>query len=293
MTKVIMRLNGGLGNQMFQYAFAKSLAAQNGASLLLDASMFDLSYTPEKYRLDEFDLRAQFTANWRNQLHRLLLSPKLPETLRRLVTRLLRVEIVRDPERPSTSRATTLLVGYFQHPDAFMPMLDTLRQDFRFSIPGGLAQTYHDQIIACESVAVHIRRGDYVNVAQFRENLGVLSAAYYKTAIAQVSDRVNAPRFFVFTNDPDWVTEHILSDTTNAELVELGPNGRDITEMALMSACRHFIVGNSTFSWWPAVLAPNPEKVVIAPWPWFRASGVNAEQLNLPCWQKNIALWEK
>ena len=123
MKTVVMRLNGGMGNQMFQYAFAKALADRCGAALELDTSVFNLRHVPEAYRLDEFGMRPRFSSSWRNWVHRLLLSPKLPASLRRVIARLAGIEIVENVTSVDGTRPTVLLVGYFQHPAFFADAL--------------------------------------------------------------------------------------------------------------------------------------------------------------------------
>lgn len=292
MKTVVMRLNGGMGNQMFQYAFAKALAKRAGATLLLDRSMFDLPYTPETYRLDAFDLAPRFTGRARNLLHRLLLSPKIPGGLRSALARLARTEIVDGHVQIAGNRSNVLLVGYYQYPQCFTDALPVLRHDFRLPIGGARARACLDRIRQGVSVAVHVRRGDYADVPLFRENLGVLSADYYRAAIAEARNRLGPARFFFFTNDPDWVSRSLLPGMADGELVSLGADGKDTTEMALMRACSHFIVANSTFSWWPALLGDAEDKTVIAPDPWFRGSEVTGEELLLPEWVKCRAIWD-
>lgn len=292
MKTVVMRLNGGMGNQMFQYAFAKALAERYDATLELDTSVFDLPYVREAYRLDEFGIRPRFSSTWRNQFHRLLLSPRFPRPLRRLIVRLAGIKIVDRVKSVDGSQRTTLLVGYFQHPVFFANAIHALRKDFELPIAGAPAEACLDRIISEVSVAVHVRRGDYVEVPLFRDTLGVLSAEYYRKAIAEMRHRVPGARFFFFTNDPDWVERALLATMTDGELVRIGSGCNDTTELALMRACTHFIVGNSTFSWWPAYLSEAHEKTVIAPSPWFRCGDVADEDLVLPSWITCGSIWE-
>lgn len=292
MNKVILRLNGGLGNQMFQYAFGRAIAEHHGAEIEIDRSLYDLPYVPERYRLDEFSLNPKFTPGWRSQVHRVLLSAKLPAAMRAFLCWVTRTEIVLDKPVVSAERGRALLVGYFQFPKAFQDNLDILRQELTFPIKGAYPTALLARIKAGPSVAVHIRRGDYVSVSAFSNTLGVLSADYYHQAMDVLRARLGPVRFFVFSNDPAWVRDHILPQALDAEQVDLGKDGRDITEMGLMTACDHFVVANSTFSWWPAMLAPGKDKVVIAPDPWFRnASGAGADLL-LPKWVRQKALWD-
>jgi hypothetical protein len=185
-----------------------------------------------------------------------------------------------------------LLVGYFQYPQCFAEAVPALQHEFLLPAVGERAQAYLDEIRRHISVAVHVRRGDYAAVPQFRENLGVLSADYYRAAISMMRARTGSARFFFFTDDPDWVRRSLLPDIENSELVTLGAEAKDTTEMALMRACNHFIVANSTFSWWPAILGDAMDKIVIAPDPWFRGGEITGAELLLPDWVKCSAAWE-
>lgn len=280
MKDVIIRLNGGLGNQMFQYAFAKAIARRHGARLLVDRSMFDLSHTPERYRLDAFDIAPEFTGAYQNFLTRMLLSPKIPTPIRKAALATLSMEIVDEEEfhgtgalreagdiKPASRR--TVFVGYFQRFAAFAHLVDELRDDFRWSLPPGLARQTLHEIESTQSVAVHVRRGDYVEVPLFRRKLGMLSPRYYEQALALIREKLARPTFFVFTDDPVWARREIVDGKRDVTVVDHGADRSDLADLALMRACAHFIVANSTFSWWPAFLADRPDKIVIAPKPWF------------------------
>lgn len=288
MKDVVIRLNGGLGNQMFQYAFAKATAREHGARLLVDRSLFDLPYIPERYRLDAFDLGPTFTGPLENLLTRMLLSPKLPKAVRDAALTILSTDIVDEDElsalgaTPGTGMGRagfrrTFFVGYFQRFAAFAHMVDELRRDFHLPLPCAHMRQTLQAIEATESVAVHVRRGDYAKIPLFRDTLGVLSARYYAGALALMRERVANPKFFVFTDDPDWVRRELISESGDVGVVEPNPETTDLTDMALMRACAHFIVANSTFSWWPAFLAERSGKTVVAPKPWFIKDGLGFE----------------
>jgi len=291
MKTLVIRLNGGMGNQMFQYAFAKFLANQSDALLKIDKSLFDLAYVPETYRLNEFRIQPQFTSMWQNRIHRLLLSSKIPLTLREKICHLQGIEVVSGIPENNWAQPTRLLLGYFQYPEFFASSLEELRRDFELPIVEPRAAAYLKKIEASVSVAVHIRRGDYAQIPLFRNTLGVLSAEYYHSAISLMRDMAPNARFFFFTNDPDWVVGALRDEVHAGELITLGSGSKDTTEMALMRECNHFIVGNSTFSWWPAFLSERPAKIVIAPSPWFRGQ-VSGETLLMPECIRCAAEWE-
>lgn len=292
MKRVIARLNGGLGNQMFQYAFARNLASHHGAELVLDKSLYGLDYIPESYRLDEFDIKVKFTGKGQNWLNRLLLSPKLPHPLRNGVSSILHIQVLRDDASFSARGKQALLAGYFQRPSAFAQDVELLRKVFTLPIESDLANQYLELIKASNSVALHIRRGDYADVPEFRENIGLLDKDYFLSCVSALKEQVTDPKFFIFSNDRDWVAQNILQKVPTATVVDLGPSPKDVEELALMRQCKHFIVANSTFSWWPAFLGEYEHKVVLAPFPWFRADQDALNPLLLDDWQMVEAAWD-
>lgn len=285
---IMVRLKGGLGNQMFQYAYSKALARKYGGRVRFDASTFKWSHVHEDYRLDELGLDLDFTGPTEGHLITLLRSPKLPGAIQKAICRMIGVDILRDDTPPAANAKTVLLEGYFQYPSAFLPLLETLRTDFVLPVEGEAATRYLDEIRNAISVAVHIRRGDYASVANFRQGLGLLTKDYFLACMDDMRGRVGAPKFFIFSNDLDWVRDQVIRDMPDAVAVDLGTEMKDTTEMALMRACRHFIISNSTFSWWPALLSDGVDKIVIGPRPWFREM---PENLMVDGWVLHEAIW--
>ena len=122
------------------------------------------------------------------------------------------------------------------------------------------------------AVSVHVRRGDYVNNKNANAFHGVCSPEYYRKAIELIAKRVDSPKYFVFSDDIEWVKEHI--EIPNAVFVSQ-KDIADHEELVLMSKCKHAIIANSSFSWWGAWLNANPNKLVIAPKQWVSDSRVN------------------
>jgi hypothetical protein len=111
-----------------------------------------------------------------------------------------------------------------------------------------------------------VRRGDYLLPAHFRHH-GLCSADYYRRAMRLMRERVDRPRFFVFSDDWPWCREHLAdADTTVVDANE-PEAGQD--ELRLMAACRHHVIANSSLSWWAGWLAASAGQVVVAPTPWF------------------------
>lgn len=267
---IYARLFGGLGNQLFQYATARALALRIGSRVGLD-----LRYLPPpphhlSYALHHFAVQAEIGPPG--------LPPHRTRTLRHLAWRagLGSPRFLRERGlgvNPAVLQANdeTYLHGYFQSETYFADHLPQLRQDFRIVTPPDarnaewLGRIQGDPL----SVSVHLRRGDYVAVAKAGDTHGTCDASYYARAIAHLRALTGTPpRAYVFSDDPAWVRANLRLD---AEMEVIGHNGptAHYEDLRLMSACRHHIIANSTFSWWAAWLDARLDKIVIAPQRWF------------------------
>ena len=270
--KVIAKIVGGIGNQLFCYAAARRFALRNDAALCLDLDFFrsDVHYG-RSYRSDSFELPPHEILQSRRVLpaqldlyawrlkRRLAGAGVLPgcdwlieSTPGVFDARLLEARVTR----------TTGMDGYWQDERYFSDIEPVLRQDLTFRPEvSSRSRDIGQRIAASNAVAVHVRRlyGDG----------GVLDVAYYRKAIEQIIFRVERPEFFCFGDDPGWLREHWPRDLPMT-LVHDPEVGGEVEDLRLMAGCRHFIVANSTFSWWGAWLGANLGKVVIAP----RAKGL-------------------
>jgi hypothetical protein len=150
-----------------------------------------------------------------------------------------------------------------------------IRSDFRFKTPMAAAVAeWAGRIQASESVAVHVRRGDYVSNPQAAAVHGAIPASYYAAASKKLLNQGINPRFFIFSDAPDWAANH-LQLPGNVSVVRFAADIPDSESLRLMTLCRHAIIANSTFSWWSAWLAEQPGQIVFAPRRWFRAREVS------------------
>ena len=117
------------------------------------------------------------------------------------------------------------------------------------------------------SISIHIRRGDYISDSVVNNILGVISDEYYKKAINLIMERINKPKFYIFSDDISWVKQNFYPEMEK-HIIDLNLPNRDVYELWLMSQCKHNIIANSSFSWWGAWLGNYPEKIVIAPEIW-------------------------
>jgi hypothetical protein len=284
---VIAHLIGGLGNQMFQYAAARALAAKRNTSLLLDISSFD-SYTLHQ----GFELNRIFSGDFniaqKADMHKMLGWQSLNSVksyLHRPALSWLRNKAL--AIEPSFEywqgfkrlSADTYLSGYWQSERYFISAEDIIREDFRFSTPLSAENVeLADMIRNSESISLHVRRGDYINNSAYAS----CSLNYYKSAIEYLTKQLESPTFFIFSDDINWVKENLKLAHPHV-YIDNNQGDQSYNDMRLMSLCKHNIIANSSFSWWGAWLNANDTKTVIAPKKWFNTD-MNSKDLIPASW---------
>jgi len=288
---IVVELRGGLGNQMFQYAMGLSLSLKKNQPFSLDLSWF-AAHPERPYGLDHFKIRAQAAdpglcsrLTGRNlpgrvrRIHRAL-QKRLPYGWKSYIQE---QGIAFQPEIYK-SNASVYLSGYWQSELYFSEFAEQIRADFtpaRALSP--TAETWMQRTQAGNSVAVHIRRGDYVTHAPTSAVHGALEVRYYQRAMAEMRRTCADAKFFIFSDDPDFCQTFISGE----DFGMVSGNGlENWEELIVMSACRHQIVANSSFSWWAAWLNPNEAKTVIAPNPWFRDPAKKHDDLLPVSWKR-------
>jgi hypothetical protein len=288
---VIVRLTGGLGNQMFQYAAGRALADRLGAELLLDTRAFGhalafQAYTRRAYALAPFTLRARLATpadlkNWPVWVVEIGMRLRL---VRPLFRRWHFESAITYDASLRTLEEPVCLVGYWQSERYFVDIADRIRADFTLGQPmSDDNSTLLELARSDRSVGLHVRRGDFASLSDAAQVHGMCSVDYYRRAISLVRDRCPECHFLVFSDDAQWA---------RAEL-PLGPSAVFVTgneqrpeqDLALMSACKHHIIANSSFSWWAGWLGYSPEQIVIAPSPWYANPKLDARDLAVARWQ--------
>lgn len=278
---IIIRMTGGLGNQMFQYALYLKLRAMGKEVKMDDFTEYE---GREARPLSLWAFGIEYDRASREELCRMtdgFLDP-VSRIRRKLFGRksleYMEKDCNFDPE--ILNRDPAYLTGYFQSEKYFADIEEKVRRAFCFSeriwegIPTRLLErirSYEQQIKTAMAVSVHIRRGDYLQNEEAYG--GICTEQYYKTAIEYVRKRQQDASFFVFTNDPDYAGEWILKNFGQEKerfvLIEGTQEENGYLDLYLMSLCRHHILANSSFSWWGAYLNPSREKMVIVPHKWF------------------------
>ncbi len=288
---IIVRLTGGLGNQMFQYAAGRALADRLGTELLLDTRAFGKplalkDYTRRTYALSPFKLRAKLATpvdlkGWPVWVVEIGMRLRAP----RLMFRRWHFEqaITYDPS-VLTLREPVCLVGYWQSERYFRDIADRIRADFVLTRPLSESGAKLLKLARTEkSVGLHVRRGDFVSLKHAAQMHGLCSIDYYRSAMEIISERCPGCRFLVFSDDPQWARAELPLDSS--AIFVTGNEQQPERDLILMSACRHHIIANSSFSWWAGWLGYSPEQIVIAPTPWYASPDLDTRDLTVSRWQ--------
>lgn len=287
----ICELTGGLGNQLFQYAAARSLARREARALYF-AWHLHRGNTQRSFMLDHFRLPEGVHRTPLGYRTLCSLGLRVPLTDRKAgkLWRLAmcRLHTLRESSfsyAPLASSAEGVVTeGYFQSWRYFADLEAELRETLR---PWREPSERNAQLLARISrenaVCVHVRRGDYVTSKDASAYHGCLPADYYHAGIEALDTAARGATFYVFSDDSAWARQNLL---LGASTTVVDHNGVDVPweDLRLMSACRHFVIANSTLSWWAAWLGPHADKRVVAPKRWFTGARHDTKDLCPHSW---------
>lgn len=255
---ITVNLKGGLGNQLFQYAFGRRLSLLRGEELVLDLDGLKADeVTKREYALKPFKLSEKIKTV--NSGHK------------ESVLSILKKKILKQYNIGYNSKLLyskdDYFEGFFQSHKYLDPIRDVLLQEVSLVEPiDSKHQSLLSRIDNCNSVSVHVRRGDYVNDAKTKLAHYTFGLEYYQKAFEIVLEKIDSPVFFVFSDDIQWAKDNLGLDT-EAVFVS-NPEMKDCEELIIMSRCKNNIIANSSFSFWAAWLNQNDNKMVIAPKKW-------------------------
>ncbi len=290
---VIIRIIGGLGNQMFQYIVGKIVSQIFNVPLKMDLrDLYSAKDVHNKFALSIFGIqpiqasRSEYFKFFRQSLFH-------SKTLWSFVKKLFRITYYVEPDfkyDPNFYEKITpniYLNGLFQSEKYFADYKDLVYSTYQFpDFDDEQNRLLAQKIISTNSVAVHFRRGDYVTNPTYKKILGPLPNQYYYKALEEIQRRVNEPFFYFFSDEPQWIRKN-FDLPKNSVVVDYNADENDYwKDMKLMSMCKHNIIANSTFSWWAAWLNKNPNKIVIAPKHWFADDSIKNKHLLPQNWLK-------
>lgn len=284
---IAVKLMGGLGNQMFQYAAALRLARLHHTSVVMDLGFFENiadTDTPRHYELNCFNIDASFLSPTRRPS-----DPQPSYTGARGKLLLARHKVLhkawklyRESGFTFDPHVTQLpdnsyLIGYWQSEKYFKTIRKIILDDFSFrDIPTGKNKLFLETISGCEAISLHVRRGDYISNPNANSFHGTKGRDYYDQAVSLVCQRCTNPVLYVFSDDIDWCKRNLQFD---ARTIYVEGNTKGCEDLRLMQACKHNIIANSSFSWWGAWLNRNPDKIVVAPKIWFNDESIDTSDI--------------
>ena len=283
---IVIACAGGLGNQMFQYAYYLNQKIKfNEEYVKFDISWFNKNKVHNGYELEKiFKLKIDY-ANKTD-----IRAAGKPINIIDKITN----KILAKPKPWYSSgpvNAITYLsdiveikegyfYGFWQSPKYFESIADKIRKDFHFKNPlDEKNEILRKDIINSDSVSVHIRRGDYLNNKTV-EN--ICTNNYYINSIMYIKKLIKKPKFFIFSNDIEWCKINLQIE--NAVYIDWNTGINSYKDMQLMSYCKHNIIANSTFSWWSAWLNDYHQKIVCVPQRWFNISGHETQDIYPDEW---------
>lgn len=274
---IFINLKGGLGNQMFQYAFGAYLQKKYNRKIFFLKDYFLKFNIHNGYELNKvFNIKvdennALFKSSFpffsRFFILRLIFA-------RPFFSKILPKNIITDSfytHRELNPEIPYYFDGYWQNEELLREIRSDLIEIFRFKNFFDKAEkVLLSKIVRSNaSVSIHIRRGDFLNKKKFWSKAITCETSYYINAIMEIYSKVPNPDLYYFSDDPNWVAKNLLS-LFPGHLVKRENKCQSYKDMYLMSLCKHNIIANSTFSWWAAWLNTHEKKNVIAPFFWLK-----------------------
>ena len=274
----IVKIWAGFANQMFQYAFYKSLLS-NGKIALVDNNSFIPKWDFENVNLKE--IFPNIELNIADPLLIEMFNSRKVDAFSKIKRRLLKAinqseetpqHYIKEPKFTYNSFIYYLegdyyLEGFWQTEKYFQNIKDKIRKDFLFKPFSDKKNIEFEKVIReTNAVAIHVRKG-----ADYKKSItsGTCGIEYYKAAIKFVMEKINNPNFIIFSDNITWCKENL--SFCEPTFVDWNPHSGygNHFDMQLMSLCKHNIIANSSYSWWGAWLNNNPDKIIIAPKTWF------------------------
>ena len=269
----IIYICGGIGNQLFQYAFARKMQIITRDIVKIDSESFFNIFKERQIKDSRSFLLSSFNCLYEeasiNEINQIRNRYGFfSKVIRKLSNKFVYNYNVTYKPDIFQKKGDRYVEGYWQSPNYFADIREILLKELTPVNPlPQAALVYLNKIVESQSVSLHIRRGDYLSSSVI-DRYGACSLSYYFSAMKIMKEAVKNPYFFIFSDDIDWAIENFNKLDGNLIFIK-NKELTDIEELLLMSSCKHNIIANSTFSWWAAWLNKNDEKKVIAPDPWF------------------------
>ncbi|MEE8341078.1 MAG: alpha-1,2-fucosyltransferase [Candidatus Neomarinimicrobiota bacterium] len=292
---LIIRITGGIGNQLFQYAFVRSLSLKLNQKFKLDLSWYrdyhkfektndSNAATQREYLLDKFKIKENLLSPaYLSISYRLNNSSIFKKMLKYQPFNYFSYSTINELDfdiNKINSFNNVYLSGFWQKTNLFEEISDLIIEEF--ALKNNLSEKNKillEKISSTNSIAVHIRRGDLLDRPVAVADQPSSSHNYYYNAINIISEKIKDPELFIFSDDIIGIKDNYQFDIPTTYIDNNGP---DYEHFNLMSGCKHQIIANSTFSWWAAWLNKNEKKIVISPKWWYRDPVKNKNIIRIP-----------
>jgi hypothetical protein len=278
---IIVQIKGGLGNQLFQYSSAKALSLYKQVPLKLDLSYFES--TGKKTDLTHFQLPETAAGNAELQLYydRSIFQRAFQNLLPPARRSVYKEPFFHYDPRFFRVKDDVMLKGLRQSEKYFIDYQPEIRRllTLKDEIVKGVT-SFGNELNTGETVAIHVRRGDYLTKVALHV-LGLVEKKYYIKAYEAIAKKISSPQVYYFSDDIEWVEKELVPVIPGKLISQQQPTNH-LEDFFLMSKCKHNIIANSSFSWWAAWLNNNPGKIVVAPAKWFNTGGPKDTQDLVP-----------
>lgn len=286
----VIRIVGGLGNQMFQFAFYYAMK-QLVSDTKCDVSFYDDNISHNGFELSKIfsvDIDIASERELRNfgfnKYEFFKKNILIRRTLKKYYSSKKVIQNRFEYDSSVFKMRNKYFEGYWQSEKYFLPYRNEIIKLFEFPMIADTKNKRLYEIITCtNSISLHIRRGDYLDPANRIIHGDICTLDYYKRAMEMIEKAVENPFYFVFSDDIEWAKKNILKN--NCEYIDYNNGDNSYIDMQLMSLCKHNIIANSSFSWWAAYLNMNCDKIIIAPSKWFN-NDLNTNDILPSQWLK-------
>jgi hypothetical protein len=274
---VIVKLMGGLGNQMFQYAIGKKISLEYNKKLILDKTFLlrkDFNITHRDFDLDIFNINNEIVENFVvTNDYKVLEEPfNMPNMLNNI--------------KSIGSEENIYVSGFFQKEYYFNDIRTQILKDFEISIQDDYIKKLESDILESNSICINVRRCDYVTNQNTNNFHGFHGVEYINNSISEITKKIKNPKFYIFSDDIDWCINNLKISYPHFFVNHTYKGNKFSSYLKLMSSCKNFIIPNSTFAWWAAWLNQNEEKIVYVPKNWFNINYMNTDGLIPLKWNK-------
>jgi hypothetical protein len=291
---IIVNLKGGMGNQMFQYAIARSLAEKNKTEFRMDLTYLlenqpkNSEHVFRNYDLDIFNIEEKIAT--KKELKSFFGDTFMRKILNKIPSGNTEGVIVQekkfrfDPEIMKLS-GNVYLDGYWQSPEYFSDVEDLIRNEFTFKNEFDAKNSeLAEEISSVNAVCLNVRRADFISIGHANKFHGVMGVDYFEKAIGYIASKFSDFIIYIFSDDIDWCRDNIKRKYPTKLIGHEYAGDKFQYYLHHMSLCKHFIIPNSTFAWWAAWLNNNSEKIVVAPKRWFADKSIDTSDLIPENW---------